>query len=179
MRKPPVEVGRWDERGTAGRAGPQSSRPDLQSLQALEALAWMLDSSIQIPGTRIRIGLDAIVGLIPGIGDLIGAALSAYIMAMAARLGVPRVTLLRMGLNITVDAMVGMVPFLGDVFDAAWKANRRNVELLRAHLENPGDARRVDWLFAAGLSVVVLVMVAALGWAGFTLLRWIASGLGT
>ncbi|HKP97812.1 MAG TPA: DUF4112 domain-containing protein [Fibrobacteria bacterium] len=169
MPKPAVEVGRWDERGPGG---PGSRTAPQTPLANLEALAWLLDSSIQVPGTNFRIGLDSIVGMVPVIGDVIGAALSTYILAMSARMGVPRVTLLRMGFNITLEAVVGLVPFAGDLFDFAWKANRRNVALLRAHVEDPTGARRGDWVFASLFLLLVIAVLALLGWAGFSLGRW-------
>ncbi|MDB5047399.1 MAG: hypothetical protein JWO30_470 [Fibrobacteres bacterium] len=169
MEKPTVEVGRWDQRDPGRRAAPQSA------LDGLEALAWLLDSSIPVPGTGFRVGLDSLIGLIPVIGDAIGAILSTYILVMSARMGVPRVTLLRMGFNITLEAVVGVVPLAGDLFDFAWKANRRNVALLRAHAENPSQARRGDWLFAGLFMFLVLAVLCGLGWAGYSLGRWLLS----
>lgn len=170
MAKPAVEVGRWDERGP-GRA--RSDRSRQTTLNGLEALAWLLDSSIPVPGTAFRIGLESLIGLVPVIGDAIGAALSSYILIMAARMGVPRITLLRMGFNIGVEAVVGVVPIAGDLFDFAWKANRRNVELLRAHVEHSDKARRGDWAFATLFVLLVMAVVALLGWAGYAAARWL------
>ncbi|MEO7426473.1 MAG: DUF4112 domain-containing protein [Fibrobacteria bacterium] len=172
MTKPAVEVGRWEENRRGNRSDPRTA------LQHLESLAWLLDSSIPVPGTRFRIGLDSLIGLVPVIGDLLGAALSTYILAMSAKLGVPRVTLLRMGFNTTLDALFGMIPFAGDLFDAGWKANRRNVALLRGHLENPAAARRGDLLFASLFVILMLAVLAGLGWTGYSLGRWLLSGLG-
>ncbi|HJS78291.1 MAG TPA: DUF4112 domain-containing protein [Burkholderiales bacterium] len=90
----------------------------------LERLAWLLDSSIPIPGTRFSIGLDALIGLVPFLGDLIGVLLSTYIVGEAARLGAGRSVLARMVLNVAVEGLAGLVPLAGDVFDAAWKANK-------------------------------------------------------
>src|SRR4051812_43943476 len=87
----------------------------------LARVAWLLDNSIRIPGSKFRIGLDAILGLIPGIGDVLGVLLSSYIVREAARLGAPPSVLLRMAFNVAVEGIVGIVPFVGDVFDAAWK----------------------------------------------------------
>jgi hypothetical protein len=170
MPKTTVEVGRWDQRGPTSSTDPQSA------LKGLEALAWLLDNSIRIPGTRFRIGVDSLIGVVPVIGDAIGALLSTYILVMSAKMGVPRVTLLRMGFNITLEAVVGVVPLVGDLFDFAWKANRRNVVLLRAHVENPSQARRGDWLFAGLFLLFVLAVLGLLGWAGFSLGRWIIPG---
>ncbi|MGO4998571.1 DUF4112 domain-containing protein [Oceanisphaera sp. W20_SRM_FM3] len=103
--------------------------------QRLERLAWLLDSSIRLPG-GYRVGLDGVIGLIPGIGDLIGAGLSSYIVVEAARLKVPLRVLARMGLNVLIEFVVGIVPIFGDIFDFAFKANLRNVRLLNAYLRN-------------------------------------------
>ena len=108
----------------------------------LERLAWLLDSSLSIPGTRYSIGLDALIGLVPFLGDLIGVLLSTYIVGEAARLGASRSVLARMVFNVAVEGLAGLVPLAGDVFDAAWKANQRNVRLLGVWLEQPARAER-------------------------------------
>lgn len=97
-----------------------------------------MDSAVAVPGTRWRVGLDAVVGLIPGVGDSAGLLLSAWVVLEAWRLGVSRGTLLRMAANVAVDAVVGTVPVLGDLFDAGFKANQRNVRLLERELEAAG-----------------------------------------
>ncbi|HEX3034289.1 MAG TPA: DUF4112 domain-containing protein [Thermodesulfobacteriota bacterium] len=112
-------------------------------LQRLRKLAYILDNSIRIPGTRRRIGLDAIIGLIPGVGDTIGGAISAYIVYEANRLGIPRTTLMRMIFNIGVETLIGAIPLVGDVFDAVWKANAKNIALLNKHLSSL-EARRSE-----------------------------------
>src|SRR6185436_18726297 len=104
--------------------------------------AWLLDSSIPIPGTRFTIGLDALIGLFPFIGDMVGVALSSYILSEASRIGVPRSVLLRMAFNVVLEGLIGMVPLAGDVFDAAFKANQRNVRLLESWLDQPGKTVR-------------------------------------
>ena len=144
-----------------------------QTLERLNWLAWLLDSSIPIPGTPFTVGLDAIVGLFPVIGDLIGVLLSSYILGEAARLGAPRSVLTRMAFNVGLEGIVGMVPLAGDVFDAAWKANQRNVRLLNEWLDRPAKAARSSRLFAVLLIVVVGSFLALLGILGFALLRWI------
>src|SRR3954467_1465794 len=100
--------------------------------QRLAFIAWLLDSSIPLPGTRFTIGVDALIGLFPFAGDLIGVVASSYILSEANRLGVGRTVLARMAFNVAVEGVIGIVPFLGDAFDAAWKANVRNVRLLNA-----------------------------------------------
>ena len=111
-----------------------------ERLDRLDALANLLDSALLVPGTNIRIGLDAAVGLIPGIGDIITTATALYIVHEARQLGAPKWLVARMIGNVAVDGLVGAVPLLGDVFDTLWRANRRNVDLLRRHIES-GSAR--------------------------------------
>ncbi|GJE41804.1 DUF4112 domain-containing protein [Methylobacterium soli] len=111
------------------------------SLARLEKLAHLLDSAFLIPGTNRRVGIDAVIGLVPIVGDFAGMLMSSYILYEARRLGVPRWLLARMALNVAFDGMVGAVPLAGDLFDAAFKANRRNVRLLRRHLERHGGLR--------------------------------------
>lgn len=133
--------------------------------QRLNFLAWLLDSSIPVPGTPFTIGLDAIIGLVPVLGDLIGVALSSIIVAEANRLGAPRALVTRMAFNIAIEGLVGMVPILGDAFDAGWKANQRNVRLLNAWLDQPHKAGRRNRAFVA-LLALALVAFIALGFAG-------------
>ena len=131
----------------------------------LQQLAWLLDSSIPIPGTRLTVGVDALVGLFPVIGDLIGVAMSSYILSQAARLGAPRSVLTRMAFNIGIEGTVGLIPFAGDVFDAAFKANQRNVRLLEQWLDQPRRTERSTRAFAALIIValVTLLVLAGLG----------------
>jgi hypothetical protein len=135
-----------------------------RQVERLKTLTRLLDNAFQIPGTRLRIGLDAIVGIIPGIGDAIGAVFSAFIVFQAARLGASRATLARMMGNVVLDTVVGEIPLLGDLFDAGWKANTKNMALLEAHLDRPqatGSAsRKVLFLLGAGLLVLVAGVIA-------------------
>jgi hypothetical protein len=144
-----------------------------QTLQRVRGLAWLLDNSIPIPGTRFRIGLDALIGLIPGLGDAAGAVFSSYILMEAGKLGVSRSTLLRMGANVLIEAVVGVIPLVGDLFDAGWKANQRNISLLERSLETPGLARRRDRGFVAATVVVVGAIGLGLAAATWALLAWL------
>jgi hypothetical protein len=132
----------------------------------LRALARLLDNAIQIPGTRYRVGLDALVGLVPVLGDVIGAIFSTFIVFQAARLGASKATLVRMVGNVALDTVVGEIPLLGDLFDAGWKANMRNLALLEAHLQRPVStakgSRKVLILVGGGL-LLLLAGVVALG----------------
>ncbi|HEX4927362.1 MAG TPA: DUF4112 domain-containing protein [Burkholderiales bacterium] len=137
----------------------------------MEFLAWLLDSSIPIPGTRFTVGVDALVGLVPLLGDLIGVALSSFILAEANRLGAPRVLLARMAFNVAVDGVVGLIPFLGDAFDAGWKANQKNVRLLGAWLDHPHRAERGNRAFVVILLLALLAFAALCFWLVALLLQ--------
>jgi hypothetical protein len=104
-------------------------------IERLDRLSRLLDTAILIPGTGIRFGADAVIGLVPGIGDAITTALSAWIVYEAHRLGAPRHLIVRMIANVAVDGLLGSVPLAGDAFDVLFRANRRNMRLLREHLE--------------------------------------------
>ena len=123
-------------------------------------VADLLDDAVRIPGTQLRFGLDPLLGLIPGIGDLVGGALSAYIIVEAARAGAPPALLLRMLGNVGVDSLIGALPVAGDAFDFAWKSNSRNVRLLRGHLETPRETRRASVALVALVLLVLGVIVA-------------------
>jgi hypothetical protein len=105
-------------------------------LRRLQTIARVMDTALVIPGTNIRFGADAILGLIPGGGDLVGAAIGLAIVNEARRLGVPRAVMARMILNIGLDTVLGSVPLLGDVFDVYFKANRRNAQLVLEHFQS-------------------------------------------
>jgi uncharacterized protein DUF4112 len=106
-----------------------------ERIARLDALASLLDTAILIPGTNVRFGLDAVIGLVPGIGDAITTVLSLYIVKEARALGAPRHVILRMLGNVALDGVVGAVPLAGDLFDVMWRANRRNMKLLRDWLD--------------------------------------------
>lgn len=145
----------------------------------LKRLAWLLDSAIPLPG-GYRIGLDGLIGLVPGLGDVVAALLSSYIVVEAARLRVPASVLLRMGLNVALELIIGAVPVAGDLFDFAFKANERNVRLLEASLGPPEQVqalrRQSGWTVAAALAVPTLVLLLALALA-IGLVALVAAGL--
>ncbi len=127
----------------------------------LDQLARVLDDIFQIPGTNIRFGLDAIIGLIPGVGDLVTGMASFLIIFAAWERGLPRVTLARMVANVAIDTLVGSMPLVGDIFDAAWKANRKNYNLLLRVEQQPGRKATVqDWLFLALMLLAIAALVA-------------------
>jgi hypothetical protein len=142
---------------------PEASRQAVKIDESLDRLSWLMDDLIRIPGINWRFGLDALVGLIPGFGDTVTSMVSFYILASAVRYRVPKVTLLRMGLNIGIDYLVGTIPFVGDFFDAFWKSNQMNVALLSKRATvSASEARKgklSDWLFV-GLMIFVLAGLA-------------------
>jgi hypothetical protein len=112
------------------------------SVARLEALAHLLDSAFLIPGTNQRVGLDAILGLVPFIGDLVSTALSSYIIWEARQLGLPRWKIARMIGNVAIDTTIGAIPLIGDMFDVVFRANRMNMKIIRSHLERNGGLPR-------------------------------------
>ena len=146
---------------------------DSLPIKHLERFAWLLDSAIRVPGTKFRIGLDPLIGLLPGIGDTIAAALSMYIIARAARAGLPRPVLLRMGVNVLLELVIGTIPVLGDLFDMGWKANIRNVRLLKnyttASRATAFQSRIFLWLLGGALVFFALAAI----FLGVWILHWL------
>jgi hypothetical protein len=134
----------------------------------LDLLSHVLDDWFRIPGTSFRFGIDGIVGLIPGVGDILGGVASCIIVLAAWFRGVPNITIARMVANVAIEVAFGTVPFVGDLFDIAWKANRRNYALLVRHIEHPRRQTWKDWLFlatlAAAIAAIFIVPLLALAW---------------
>lgn len=145
--------------------------PTDKELERLRGLARLLDTAFGIPGTRIRVGLDAILGLIPGGGDIAGAALSGVIVLVALRSGVPPAVLWRMVGNIAVDTAIGAIPLLGDLFDVAWKSNTKNVQLLEQFTEQPHTVTTRSRALGILVAVVALLVLIGLGALGFLAAR--------
>lgn len=129
-------------------------------IQQLRTVSRLLDSAFSIPGTKYRFGLDALIGLVPGLGDAVGAIFSGYIILQASRAGASRATINRMIANVAIDTVVGWVPLLGDLFDVGWKANTKNVALLEQHLQHPAAARASSRRSLLLLGAVLLALVA-------------------
>lgn len=122
-------------------AGKREDKDHIKTiLRRLEHLAWLLDASFVIPGTKVRFGWDSLLGIIPGAGDAVPALLSLYILIEGKRAGAPWAMVLLMLGNVVLDMLLGSVPLAGDVFDIYWKANQKNVRLLRRYLESQGKA---------------------------------------
>jgi hypothetical protein len=134
----------------------------------------LLDSAFTVPGTSYRVGLDPILGLVPGLGDLVSPLFTIGILWQARDLGVPRVVQLRMLFNVAIDSLLGAVPFIGDLFDFAWKANTRNLALLERHAEVETRASASDWVFVT----VLILMVVALAAIPFAIAAWALAAIG-
>ena len=135
-------------------------------LERLRAMSRLLDNAFVLPGTQYRFGLDALIGLVPGLGDAVSAVFSGYIILQASRLGAPRSVVSRMIANVALDTLVGWVPILGDLFDVAWKSNLRNMALLESHLGQPAAAKagsRKALLLLSGVLLLLFVGAVALG----------------
>jgi hypothetical protein len=150
--------------------------PRDRELRRLDSLGYLLDNSIRVPGTSFRFGADALIGLVPGLGDAAGSLMSAYIVVQAARLGAPASSLVRMLLNVGIEALVGAIPFAGDLFDAVFKANLRNLALLHRELERPGSTRRSSTGVVLAVIVALVAILGAVGWLAFAVMRtvWLA-----
>jgi hypothetical protein len=144
-------------------------RPDA----AIRKVAWALDELFRIPGTKIRFGLDSVLGLLPAGGDLAGGVLSGWILIAAARSGAPPSVLLRMGGNVLLDMAIGTIPVLGDVFDVGWKANRRNADLLERHVDAPGPARKSSRVVLVLVLLALIVAAAGAVYVAWRIAHWI------
>jgi hypothetical protein len=143
----------------------------------LHSLEILLDEAFRIPGTGIRFGIDGIIGLVPGLGDVLAGLLSLISPLAAWIRGVPYVTLVRMGVNIGIGVIVGSIPIFGDIFDIAWKANRRNYQLLVRHIGEPHSHTSKDWAFlfllAGALALIFAIPLVLL----LALIVWIGNAL--
>src|SRR5580765_8520078 len=132
--------------------------PDPQGLELIRRWARIFDSAFRIPGTQITFGIDPLLGLFPGIGDLVSPVFSLFLLWHGARLRVPKIVLVRMVLNAAIDAGVGAIPVVGDLFDFAWKANDWNLALLEKHAMPGQRASSGDWLFVIVCCMVVILI---------------------
>ncbi len=142
---------------------PTSPETVRRRLEKLRSLQWLLDRAYRVPGTNIRFGWDALVGIVPGAGDVVTALFACAIILHAHHMRVPRVVQLRMVINVLIDLVIGVVPLFGDVADVFWQSNTRNFALLERHAAAPTPPSRGDWLFVTGvLGLVALVAIVPL-----------------
>ena len=155
---------------------PATERP--RALAEVETLAWLLDNSIPVPGTGgRRFGVDALIGFVPVVGDLLSGGIGLFVIWRASRLGLPRVVVARMLANAGVDMAIGVIPVLGDAFDLWFKANTRNLALMRGHLERPERSTREDWLALLTMVGAAVLIVALIGWLLISLLTAVVGAI--
>ena len=142
--------------------------------QLAQALAQLLDSSLTIPGTSIKIGLDPLLGLIPGIGDLISNAIGSSLLFLGTKAGVPRIVLLRMSFNILINMVLGAIPVIGDLFSIWFKSNLQNARLLHRHCQTKTPVTTlIDWIYVSGIIIGMLLLISL----AFVLIFWLASSI--
>ncbi len=156
------------------RSAPADGYPSTEaSVDRARVLARALDSAVRIPGTNLRFGLDALLGLVPGLGDVTGAAMGGYLILLGSRLGAPKPVLARMVLNVALDTIAGVVPVVGDLFDVAWKANTRNMALLERYIDRPVETRKSS----KGLLIVMIGVLGLLAIGGIVVaivvMKWL------
>ena len=150
-----------EKRSIAGLPKKQHSQVEIE--EGLENLSHYLDGLFRIPGIGWRFGLDAVIGLIPNVGDTLTSFASFYILIAGVRYGVPKITLLRMAFNIGLDYVVGSIPFIGDAFDFFWKSNQQNMDLIRSRATGKDKGTTGDYIFIFGvIGVLILLLIASI-----------------
>ena len=150
-------------------------RRQVEVEKSLDDLARYLDGLFRIPGTNWRFGLDALIGLVPNVGDTLTSFASFYILFAGVRYRVPKITLLRMAFNIAIDYIVGSIPLVGDAFDFVWKANRQNMDLIRTRATGHGEGRTSDYIFVFALIAALIIILIGSIIASGLILIWILS----
>lgn len=141
-------------------------------LRNLNLLAKLMDSQFKIPGTNIKFGLDALIGLIPGAGDAATLLISGYMILVSAKNGASGFVLARMGLNVFIDSLFGTIPILGDVFDVFFKANQRNMKLMEQHYRE-GRHQGSAWKAIIPILLILFILVAGLAWLAYKIFVWL------
>lgn len=154
---------------------PRGERQPGPGLEHLTALSNLMDRAFRIPGTSWRFGLDALIGLFPGLGDAVGALIGIYSLWIARQVGAPGIVQVRMVMNLALDGIVGLVPIAGDLFDFVFKAHSRNQALLEQWLKTPHPTRRSSWLVVVGGVLVLLALFGAAVWMLVSTVLWVVS----
>lgn len=150
-----------ERRGLLGLS--KKNHTEVEIEKGLDDLSRYLDGLFRIPGTEWRFGLDALIGLVPNIGDTLTSLASFYILFAGVRYGVPKITLFRMAMNIGIDYVIGSVPFIGDAFDFFWKSNQRNMDLIRTRSTGKGKGTKGDYIFIFGLiGLLILILICSI-----------------
>ena len=148
----------------------RKERSAVEIEKGLDDLSRYLDGLFRVPGTGWRFGLDAIIGLIPNVGDTLTSLASFYILFAGVRYGVPKITLLRMAFNIGLDYLVGSIPVVGDAFDFFWKSNQKNMDLIRSRATGKGEGKTSDYIFIFGLiGLLILLLIGSIVVSGVIL----------
>jgi hypothetical protein len=157
--------------------GAQVMKTSYSTIKSLERWAWLLDKSVPIPGTSYRMGMDSLIGLIPGLGDWLGGMISSYLLWHAVQNKVPAVIVGRMAVNVALDTFLGMIPIVGDIFDIAFKSNEYNLRLLEQYNQLPQEAVKQNSLFMIVFFIVLLSLIGLSLWLAIKLLAWIITSL--
>src|SRR3954451_21401531 len=153
--RPPLQEVDWE-------VLPPEEKGKRKALEPLfKWLAYIMDEVIRVPGTQFRFGLDPLLGLIPGIGDTSSALVSAFALIQAVRIGVPKVLIMRMALNILTNEVIGVIPVIGDTFSFWFKSNARNYEIIKNHRLGTSAPKPTDWLFVIGILLLIFLIVCA------------------
>jgi hypothetical protein len=155
----------------------KDARRQIEIDEGLESLSRYLDDWVKIPLVGWRFGLDAVIGLVPNVGDTLTSLASFYILVAGVRYGVPKITLLRMALNIGLDYLVGAIPFVGDAFDFFWKSNRRNMDLIRERGTGKGKGTTGDYIFVFGIILLLIGLLIGSILVSLYILSMIFDGL--
>lgn len=149
-------------------------RPDAEAhLGRLRRIAAVLDDLVPVPGTRMRFGIDPLLGLVPGAGDAVGAGVASYALFVAVRLGAPPHVLVRMAGNVLIDALAGTVPLVGDLLDFGWKASKKNVRLVERYAAEPERVKTSSRVLLWALVALMVGGVVGIVWLGIAALRWV------
>jgi hypothetical protein len=155
----------------------KQTRRQIEVEESLENLSTYLDGLFRVPGTGWRFGLDALIGLVPNVGDTLTSLASFYILVAGVRYGVPKITLLRMAFNIGLDYLVGAIPFVGDAFDFFWKANQKNMNLIRERGTGKDKGTLGDYIFVFGIILLLIALLVGSIIVSLYILSTIFSGL--
>ncbi|HQU86491.1 MAG TPA: DUF4112 domain-containing protein [Pyrinomonadaceae bacterium] len=163
------------KRGIFGMQKRKYSEVEIE--ESLETLSTYLDGLFKVPVTGWKFGLDALIGLIPNVGDSLTSLMSFYILIAGVRYGVPKITLLRMAFNIGLDYLVGTIPFIGDAFDFFWKANKQNMDLIRERATGKNVGTTGDYIFVFGIILVLIGILIGSIFVSVLILGTIFKGL--
>ncbi len=141
-------------------------------IRNLDSLAKLMDSQFQIPSTKIRFGLDALIGLIPGVGDFAGFLVSGYMIMVLASNGASGFVIARISFNILIDALIGSIPILGDIFDFTFKANERNMKLVHEHYLE-GRHQGGAWKVVVPVLLILFLLIVGIAWSAYSMVMWL------